>query len=264
MRGLFALALALATGPLPAFAQPDCPSGIALSQQTDTSDRAFTSAAPDIQFGRVPSTLSKRTRALAYLMFDGAGSDAALEALPRIISISRPCHADDCPPGIDLTEEERTAVKETMSRTLKAITSGAPSPVWAPVLRPIPTPERVAWAESVLGCKVSLTASAPAPAVTYNAPRPTPPAPEPVPAPAPEPARRVERVYGDWAYGQGYYCENNTYQTDLYAKANAREACRNLGGYDGGTYIANSGYNAYRPNAEQCYQAKAYTDCVLD
>jgi hypothetical protein len=74
----------------------------------------------------------------------------------------------------------------------------------------------------------------------------------------------VEDVYGAWAHARTGYCNTNTLQTDLYAQANAKEACRNQGGNPGFTRIVQSGYDPYRSNAEQCYQARAVTECEFN
>lgn len=86
-------------------------------------------------------------------------------------------------------------------------------------------------------------------------------------APAPQagpPGPFIQDVYGAWAHARMGYCNTNTRQTDLYAEANAKEACRNQGGRPGMTRIVQSGYDPYRSNAEQCYQARAVTECEFD
>lgn len=74
----------------------------------------------------------------------------------------------------------------------------------------------------------------------------------------------VQKIYGAWAHARIGYCNTNTRQTDLYAEANAKQACRDQRGNPGITYVVQSGYDPYRSNAEQCYQAKAVTECEFD
>ena len=75
------------------------------------------------------------------------------------------------------------------------------------------------------------------------------------------PSRWTEKVYGGWALARVGYCNTNTWQTDLYAKANAKKACTDLGGNPGVTYVVGNGYDPFAPSADQCYSAQAVTEC---
>ncbi|MEZ6001977.1 hypothetical protein [Hyphomonas sp.] len=255
---LISLLVAFSVAPLIAQAQPACPTGEALKSQAEQADGNYSRADFNVQAGYASSPLSRKSRALAYLMYANTSSDADYEKLPIMMAPGMPCHADDCPSGIALSPEERKAYKAVSSSIVNAYVKGTPKLSWAPVLKKIPTADRLEWARKQLGCQASVTGGNTTSTAIYSAPMVS------SPAPAPQPSRRVERVYGDWAYGQGYYCRNNEFQTDGYAMANARKACRDLGGSDGGTVVSQGGYNAYKANAEQCYQARAYTDCVFD
>lgn len=258
-------------------AQPACPSGQALKQQALAAEQRFNQVAPNVKFGEVPSKDSREARAYYYLTFASFADDKAVEQLVyHFTSYAWKCHPDDCPAGIPLTASERSEIRAYISAALKASQNKTARPPLPGVYRELPTAERIKWAEGVLGCSYKgrgsiMAEKPPAPVQSYTPPRTTSSSssssgsssPSYSPAPA-APVQRVVKVYGDWAYGSGYYCTNNEYQTDGYAKANARKACTDQGGYDGGTYITQSGYNGYRPNAEQCYQAKAYTECVFD
>ncbi len=75
------------------------------------------------------------------------------------------------------------------------------------------------------------------------------------------PRRWTEKVYGGWAIARIGYCNTNTWQTDLYAEANAKKACRDKGGNPGVTYVVGNGYDPFAPSADQCYSAQAVTEC---
>lgn len=259
-----------------AYADQTCPSGSNLKTQAVAADEAVSNAGDEVMFAEVSSELSRRARALAYLTYASAAGEAALDDLPIFVVPVLPCHADDCSAEIALTRSERSQLRGLAMSDFKSYETGGQANSWAPVLGEIANPARIAWAESVLECSFHGTGTIeanPTPAqqpsntsaatATYAPPieLATSPAPQqPVPA---QPSQWTERVYGDWARGSGYYCTNNEYQTDLYALANARQVCRKQGGSDNGTVIFESGYDRYRPNAEQCYQARAYTDCLF-
>ena len=75
------------------------------------------------------------------------------------------------------------------------------------------------------------------------------------------PRRWTEKVYGGWAIARIGYCNTNTWQTDLYAEANAKKACTDKGGNPGVTYVVGNGYDPFAPSADQCYSAQAVTEC---
>ena len=240
-------------------AQPACPTGESLRQQAYEANEAFLQISFEAQSGKISSAASKRARALAFLSYANAVSDSDYEALDVFLAPTRDCHPDDCGGGIVLSKEEREAFMDVASSISRAYTDGTPELPWAPALKNIPTKERLEWAEDVLNC---YGASNKKRGVDLeDQPYYSPPS---TTASTLQPQRRVERVFGDWARGSGHYCRNNERQTDLYAMANARKVCRDRGGSDGGTYISNSGYDWYRSNSEQCYQAKAYTNCVFE
>ena len=250
----------------PAHSQSSCPTGEELKKKAIAADDAYTKASFEVKTGKVPSSVSKRARAYAYLTYAGVAHDAAFEDVHIFMSPVFTCHTSDCPTGIDLTSKQRKDFKAVSRSEVDAYVDGTPALPWAPVLKTIPTEARIAWAEGVLNCSVSGSSSS-SEGVTITGPIysvsgrriDTPSSPPP-----PQSTRKVQRIYGEWAIGSGHYCRNNEFQTDGYAMANARQACRKAGGSDGGTYIANGGYDAYKPSAEQCYQARAYTDCVFD
>lgn len=77
------------------------------------------------------------------------------------------------------------------------------------------------------------------------------------------PRQWTEKVYGSWAIARVGYCNTNTWQTDLYAEANAKKACRDRGGNPGVTYVVGNGYDPFAPSADRCYSAQAVTECEL-
>jgi hypothetical protein len=79
-----------------------------------------------------------------------------------------------------------------------------------------------------------------------------------------EPAQWTEKVYGDWAFARIGYCNTATWQTDLYAEANAKKACRDRGGTPSITVVQERGYDPFKASADQCYQARAVTDCTFN
>lgn len=276
MRRLFCLATGLIVIMGSASADPICPSGNDLKTQAVAADAAVSNAGDDIMFAEVSSELSRRARALAYFTYASAAGDAALDDLPIFVVPVLPCHADDCSADIALTRSERSQLRGLAMSDVESYETGRGGGSWASVLGEIATPARMAWAESVLQCSFdgvgTIDANPASPpqsansspgAAPYAAPIELSTPSTPLEAEPVRPSQWTERVYGAWAHGSGYYCRNNEYQTDLYAEANAREVCRERGGSDNGTVVFESGYDSYRPNAEQCYQARAYTDCLF-
>ncbi|MGV6802072.1 MAG: hypothetical protein ACWA5L_09155 [bacterium] len=89
--------------------------------------------------------------------------------------------------------------------------------------------------------------------------------PTPSPAPSAAPARpapgTTQWVYGK-AVGSNFTCRDYYYQTDAKAKADAKQTCRQKGGAPGDyPIITNSGFDAYKANADQCYEAVAKVEC---
>lgn len=79
-----------------------------------------------------------------------------------------------------------------------------------------------------------------------------------------EPTGRTVKVYGNWTSARIGYCNDYTRQTDLYAEASAKKACRDQGGQDQVTYVVESGYDPFAASADQCYSALAVTECYFD
>lgn len=264
MRSAFAGVVLSMGWAMTANAQAPCPTGDDLKQQAIAADEAYAATPLEVKTGQRSDSASKRARALAYLTYESVTYDREFEKVHAFKSPAFKCHPDDCPAGIGLTEEERSEFKAVARSEVDAYVDGSPKLPWAPVLKKIPTEPRIAWAEEVLNCYISPEMSgSPSYAGTvigagsgYSSASNA--------APPPQPTGRVEQVYGDWARGSGHYCRNNEFQTDNYAMANARKACRDAGGTDGFTRIVNSGYDWYRSNSEQCYQAKAVTECTFD
>ena len=84
-----------------------------------------------------------------------------------------------------------------------------------------------------------------------------------VAAEALRPQQWTERVYGGWAIARPGYCNSYTDQTDARAEWFAEKACRERGGNPTVTYVTGSGYNPFAVSAEQCYSARAVTECVF-
>ncbi|MHA7901559.1 MAG: hypothetical protein ACX94B_16980 [Henriciella sp.] len=77
------------------------------------------------------------------------------------------------------------------------------------------------------------------------------------------PQQWTERVYGGWAIARPGYCNSYTDQTDARAEWFAEKACRERGGNPTVTYVTGSGYDPFAVSAEQCYSARAVTECVF-
>lgn len=77
------------------------------------------------------------------------------------------------------------------------------------------------------------------------------------------PKQWTERVYGGWAIARPGYCNSYTDQTDARAEWFAEKACSERGGNPSVTYVTGNGYNPFSPSAEQCYSARAVTECVF-
>ena len=264
-------AMGIAVMAMNASAQPACPEGSALKSQAVAADS-------QISMTSGSSPLSQRARALVYLTYASAADNNALDDLPIFLVPVLPCDETHCPEGISLTREEQSQMRALAMSDIKGHETGEQRKSWALVLGKIASPERIQWAENVLGCTFggggSIVADpTPAPAPQLQAPSqelvvdkysgPAFGPSEPTQAPPPQPTQRTIKVYGDWAYGTGYYCRNNEFQTDAYAKANAKKACRDMGGDPSITVVGERGYDAYKANADQCYQARAYTDCII-
>ena len=256
--------------------------GQTLADQAEIADQQVEAAGFDIQFGKVSSPLSQKARALIYLTYASAADEAALDDIDIYVTSAMPCHVNDCPEGIALSRDERGQLRALAMSNLQSYEDGSKLKSWAPVLVELATPERVSWSEGVLNCRFegegSLEARPKSPAqvsegsstdqdvlvtTVYTGPSRLEDLTQNSDG-AKQPTEQVVKVYGSYAVGQGYYCDTNTVQTDLYAKANARAECKKQGGTDGGTYISASGFSTpFGRNAKACYEAQAYTDCVF-
>lgn len=77
------------------------------------------------------------------------------------------------------------------------------------------------------------------------------------------PRQWTERVYGGWAIARPGYCNDYTGQTDARAEWFAEKACRERGGNPTVTYVTGNGYSPFAVSAQQCYSARAVTECVF-